>query len=69
MEFVKMQFQVKSKSLWQQFIKKSEIYKGRILSHLDLLLKIRHKERKVWCLLIAFLRNKKIVYVWIQMKS
>ena len=30
--------------------KKSEIYKGRILSDLDLLLKIRHKERKVWCL-------------------
>ena len=25
-----------------------EIYKGRSLSDLDLLLKIRHKERKVW---------------------
>ena len=30
--------------------KKYEIYKGRILSDLDLLLKIGHKERKVWCL-------------------
>ena len=50
MEFVEMQFQVKSISLWRQLTKKSEIYKGRIFSDLDLLLKIRHKERKVWCL-------------------
>ena len=43
-----MQFQVKS--LGQQLTKKSEIFKSRILSDLNLLLKIRHKKRKVLCL-------------------
>ena len=30
--------------------KKIEIDKSRILQYLDLLLKIRHQELKVWCL-------------------
>ena len=35
--------------------------KSRLLRDLDLLLKIRHKELKVWCLAtIAFVRNKKM---------
>ena len=45
-----MQFQVKLISLGKQVTKKSEIFKSRILSDLNLLLKIRHKKRKVWCL-------------------
>ena len=36
--------------LWQQQTKNFEIDKIRILLDLDLLLKIRHQELKVWCL-------------------
>ena len=71
MEFVEMKFQVKSISLWQQLTKKSEIYKSQILSDLVLLLKIRHKKRKVWCLANSLRETfkKMCKYVWIQMKS
>ena len=39
--------------------KNLEIDKIRILGDLDLLLKIRHQELKVWCLEITSVRSKK----------
>ena len=50
LKFVKMQFLLKSISLWQQKTTNFEIDKIRILCGLDLLLKIRFQERKAWCL-------------------
>ena len=58
MKFVKMQFLVKSISLWQQWTKNFQIDKIRILPDLDLLLKIQHQELVVWCL-ANNLREKK----------
>ena len=50
LKFVKMQFLLKSISLWQQKTTNFEIDKIRILCGLDLLLKIRFQELKAWCL-------------------
>ena len=42
--------------------------KIRILRGLELLLKIRHQELKVWCLANNLRKKWKILYVWIQIK-
>ena len=47
LKYVKMQFLVKSISLWQQQTKNFEIDKIRISRDLDLLLKISHQELKM----------------------
>ena len=60
MTFVKMQFLVKSISLWQQWTKNFQIDKIRILPDLDLLLKIQHQELVVWCLANNLREKKKL---------
>ena len=42
--------------------------KIRILRDLELLLKIRHQELKVWCLANNLCEKSNNVYVWIQIK-
>ena len=68
LKFVKMQFLVKSISLWQQLTKNFHIDQIRISRDLDLLLKIRRQELNVWCLANNLREKEKIVYVWIQIK-
>ena len=58
MKFVKMQFLVKSISLWQQYAKNFDIDKIRILRDLDLLLKIRRHQEFIVCCLADNLREK-----------
>ena len=48
LNFVQMQDLVKSILLWQQYTKNFEIDKRLIFRDLDQLLKIQHKELKVW---------------------
>ena len=50
LKFAKMQFLLKSISLWQNKQKNFEIDKMRILGDLDLLLKIRFQELILCCL-------------------
>ena len=57
LNFVQMQDLVKSILLWQQYTKNFEIDKRLIFRDLDQLLKIQHKELKVWRL-ANNLRNK-----------
>ena len=68
LKFVKMQFLVKSISLWQQLTKNFQIDQIRISRDLDLLLKIRRQELDVWCLANNLREKEKIVYGRIQIK-
>ena len=69
LKFVELLFLVKIDITMTTIDKKNfEIDKIRILRDLDLLLKIRHQELKVWCL-ASNLRDKyNILYVWIEIK-
>ena len=72
LKFFKMQLLVKSISLWQQYTKNFEINKilnFRILRDLDLPIKIRLQERKVWCLANNLREKQKNLYGWIQIKQ
>ena len=66
--FVKMQLFVKSISPWQQQTKTFQVDKSRILCDLDLPLKMRHQELKVWCLASNLREKYNILYVWIEIK-
>ena len=72
LKFFKMQLLVKSISLWRQQTKNFEINKilnFRILRDLDLPIKIRLQERKVWCLANNLREKQKNLYGWIQIKQ